>query len=282
FYFYTSETDNICSPQPSHEYSFPKNNIHKQSTNAERSGLNRIKVHHTWKNIMEKIQNNSIGVDSTEVIVSGVPNYLWYLNCLITSEVMIIGYWNDHGYSNFIPGGNSINGYYWGLIEEYSILAETTWHNLTKYTQAIEFGNSFQFDLTLSGDIEGLSNWDFYKSTIDSFQHPINITWVGEPYGNHATVGVGYKIIDSQRFLILHDTWHVTPYYVNYDEYQSSLFGCIHWCPATSGKNNHSIIQQPENDIIYFDPINIIPEKVEFDPRLTLKCMPIIALKMLI
>jgi len=155
FYFYTSKADDMYNANQPDEYYLPKNNIHKQSTNTERPGLNRIKAHHTWENIIEKIQINSTSKDSTEVIISGVPNYLWYLNCGITASLMIYGYWNDNGYDNFIPGGNSQDGYYWGLAEEFTFIGESpdTWiqdhpSSLSYYTQASEYGNSCNFDYT--------------------------------------------------------------------------------------------------------------------------------------
>ena len=94
------------------------------------------------------------------------------------------------------------------------------------------------------------------------------VGWSGSPYGAHATVGVGYKIVDSQRFLILHDTWHNAPYYVNYEEYNTSISGYTHWFPPSKENNNHFIVQSSENDLTCFNSITIIPEKVEFDPLL--------------
>jgi hypothetical protein len=176
--------------------------------------------------------------NASEVIVPGVPNYLWYMNCALTSWTMILGYWNDRGYSNFVPGGTSIDGHYWAITEELCYLGESGDFGLdhvSYYAQAKEYGNNSLFD-SKNFNISMYDKneyWDLYLKMIDSTQNPLEVTWGGPPYGAHATVGIGYKIDGDQRFLILNDTWRDVSYYVNYDEYFESLTGLSYHFPTS-------------------------------------------------
>jgi len=191
------------------------------------------------------------GETASEVVISGVPNYLWYLNCGLTAETMLIGYWNDKGYSNFIPGGNSVNGHYWAFTEELCYLGESPDFNtsfpLTYYAHAFEYGNNYSFDEkyfnSSSYTLDGF--WDLYVKMIDSTQNPLEVIWMGPPYGAHATVGIGYKTDADQRFLILNDTWSNVSAYVNYDQYYESVNGFNYFFPVLK-KAQAPILTSPD------------------------------------
>lgn len=203
---------------------------------------------------------------ASEVIIPGVPNYLWYLNCALTSWTMIIAYWNDKGYSNFVPGGNSMNGHYWAITEELCFLGESRDINigsLAYYPQAKEYGNNFLFNenVFMKSSYSLNEYWNLYVKMIDSTQNPLTITWNGPPYGPHATVGIGYKVEGDQRFFILNDTWRDVPYYVNYDVYYESVQAFGHFFPVM--KNTKEVSLAPNVDFdnaitaIPLEPINI-------------------------
>jgi hypothetical protein len=40
----------------------------------------------------------------SQVVIQGVPIYLWHHGCGPTAAGMVIGYWDSHGYSNLVPG----------------------------------------------------------------------------------------------------------------------------------------------------------------------------------
>jgi hypothetical protein len=151
-----------------------------------------------------------------ERIIPGVPNYLWYLNCALTSESMVLGYWNDHGCPGLVPGLNSTQGWYYAITEELMWLRDD---RLRRYGAAAELGYGWQFDQVALPNTQ----WSNYVSAIQTAPGPLLITWSGPPYGAHSTVGVGYRIETTNRFLVLHDTWVATRAYVNYDIYATSI-----------------------------------------------------------
>ena len=178
------------------------------------------------------------GATANEVIIPGVPNYLWYLNCGLTANTMIMGYWDDKGYGNLIPGGNSVNGHYWAYTEESCYFGESQDFNkdpMIYYAGAKEYGNNYTFknnSFTKSSySLDGY--WNQFVKMIDSTQNPLGVTWNGPPYGAHATVGIGYKVDGAQRFLILNDTWSNVSAYINYDEYYQSVAGFDHYFPVS-------------------------------------------------
>lgn len=40
----------------------------------------------------------------SQVVIRGVPSYLWHHGCGPTAAGMVIGYWDSHGYSSLVPG----------------------------------------------------------------------------------------------------------------------------------------------------------------------------------
>ncbi len=194
--------------------------------------------------------------DAVEVIIPGVPNYLWYMNCLLTAETMILGFWNDHGCESFVPGGTSTDGFYWAITEELCWI-EFGPGRIPHYTVAPEFGNDVPF--TASNHLG--KEWEVYKNTIDTYQTPLSASWQGAPYGAHATVGVGYKEDAGQRFLILHDTWVNRPAYVNYDAYYETFGGFYRHYPA--GRKSRRSTPPPFKNGISLDPV-----AVQFVPAL--------------
>ncbi len=156
--------------------------------------------------------------DDVEYIVPGVPSYLWYMNCALISETMILAYWDDRGYETLVPGGDSVTGCPWAITEELCWL-EWTGSRIGAYAAARELGNDVPFLSTAVPD----TKWESYRGALDAHRTPLNVSWGGPPYGAHATVGVGYREDGGQRFLVLHDTWVAPPAYVNYDQYVASL-----------------------------------------------------------
>lgn len=173
--------------------------------------------------------------DTTEVRLMDVPLYLWYLNCGITMWTMYLAYWNDKGYSDIVPGGNSKTGHYWAVADELCYIEESPdleflgANRMVLYVSVPDYGYHYtssykEYNAVILKDI-----WPQYRETIEKFRHPLSVGWTGAPYGAHATLGVGFRIIDSLKFFILHDTWHDVPYYINYYQYQSSCNGCGLW-----------------------------------------------------
>lgn len=235
---------------------FTKNELIKNPTpkvNTSKSALlnNRIKS-------FTKAQTDSI-----EFKVENVPNYNWYLNCALTVEMMYYGYWNDRGYPTLIPGGDSQNGFFWAVGEESCFYGEISFPRLNYYAQAAEYGNNISSEGISAVD----KTWDSYKNLIDTYNAPVYVGWSGEPYGAHATLGIGYKIIDTLKYFILHDTWYSTPSYVSYNQYSESVSGYLYWHP-TSDPNNESNNSQNNNIELSDSEINLYSKEVTFNPAL--------------
>ncbi|HEX2926100.1 MAG TPA: hypothetical protein VHP38_07575, partial [Ruminiclostridium sp.] len=206
-----------------------------------------------WQNARQKTLSPRQSVkskeDTLEVKLTDVPLYLWYLNCGITMWTMYCAYWNDKGYSDLIPGGDSRTGHYWAVADELCYLDESPdtqifgiYQRVGYYVSDPEYGYDYNTyykeDNAFTHDV-----WNSYQETIERTHHPLSVGWSGPPYGAHATLGVGFQIIDSMKFFILHDTWRDVPYYVNYNQYKSSLNGWCHW---------------------YFDSLNSFPQKIDY------------------
>ncbi len=153
---------------------------------------------------------------TNETVIPGVPNYVWYLNCALTAESMVLGYWNDHGCPGLVPGMNSSQGCYYAITEE---LGWLRFDRLRGYGRASEWGYAWLFNQTQLPDLQ----WSTYVTAVNTAAGPFLVSWSGAPYGAHSTVGIGYREADGQRFLVLHDTWVASPAYVNYDTYRTSI-----------------------------------------------------------
>jgi hypothetical protein len=208
--------------------------------------------------------------DSREVVIPGVPNYLWYLNCGLTSWTMIVGYWNDHGYPGLIPGGSSVTGNFWATTEEiFGIIDMPDAYPFpATYAQLSEYGLDYQFSFSLFA-----TSWEAYTNAIETYHAPLLVGWHGPPYTpldapiGHTTVGVGYKVENNQRFMILHDTWADTPVYVDYDKYGSSLtqpnaFGVIFPTPGAVSSYDPPPALSAEGTLVF------TPRNMNLDPPL--------------
>jgi len=49
---------------------------------------------------------SSVPLSGDELVLNDVPTYYWYHGCSPTSGMMVLGYWDAHGYDNLIPGSN--------------------------------------------------------------------------------------------------------------------------------------------------------------------------------
>ena len=200
--------------------------------------------------------------DSIEFIISGVPNYTWYMNCRETANLMILAYWNDHGFPNLIPGGDSENGLYWAVLEQYFYQGRMpnayAFHN-NYYVQAAEYGNNYTSSEIFYDDI----TWADYLNLIDTYKKPLLITWDGPPYGRHALVGVGYKMVGSDKYLIVHDTWKNVSVYLEFDA--NLINNLTYWYISTEPEPVR-IDSEPNNSS---NDIVLTPTKLNFVPELS-------------
>jgi len=232
----------------------------------------RSHLKRAWSQLDLVLSGMEANEDTIEVMIQGVPNYPWYMNCGVICMTMILGFWDDHEYDGFIPGGNSATGYYWAVAEElrWNSFNESIFGTrIEYYAQAAEYGN--HFDFVYSGHLG--KKWEDYTSNIDTYQAPLFVIWQGPPYGQHATVGVGYKEEGAQRFMILHDTGIDYPTYINYDEYNETETNTFCWhLPSSLSASKFPVINKrncfsKEDDVLYMDSINLefIPDLVPDD-----------------
>lgn len=165
----------------------------------------------------------------TTVIIEGVPNYLWYQNCALTCHTMIAGYYAK-SIPEIIPGNISktTTDYksltdllcYQSETDDQFVVSETGYSNgLLYYLHAPEYG------LEIPSRLISYPFYSFedYTNIIDNYKLPLIVSWHDEPYGAHATIGVGYQIKNGKGYIILHDTWVNTPVYIDYEEHKEAM-----------------------------------------------------------
>lgn len=52
-----------------------------------------------------------VALGGVETVISDVPSYIWYYGCAPTAGGMVLGYYDAHGYSNIITGGDGSNSW---------------------------------------------------------------------------------------------------------------------------------------------------------------------------
>ena len=55
----------------------------------------------------EGVDIGFIGITRGQVVIEGVPSYLWHHGCGPTAAGMVLGYWDSHGYADLVEGDAS-------------------------------------------------------------------------------------------------------------------------------------------------------------------------------
>lgn len=170
----------------------------------------KIREHLAKKALEAKEQWNLIDTKVTtlaiiEKIIEGAPAFEWDDGCTPTAAAMVLGYWDQHGYPNF-P-----DDYQTTLIDELADAMGTwDWNGYTPPT-AVSPGinkvcNNHGYG-NWAGDVL-YYDWDWTVNEIDSGKPFILTMWFFNPYGwPHSVTVIGYKVIDSSKYITVHDTW---------------------------------------------------------------------------
>lgn len=177
------------------------------------------------KNTNPTISSQSIGW------ISGVPGYMWYLGCSPTASAMVLGYWDGHGYPNYLTGNT--------LIEELAdAMGTSNWPSPTGGTWPWDIDNGIE---TVSVN-HGYSNLDAtndYWVTWSEIQNEINaqrpfvlsMTHGGtgsgnsQPYGDHSVTALGYSdgYADGSKYIHIHDTWSTSTRSITYGNWWAAM-----------------------------------------------------------
>ncbi|MDA7746530.1 FG-GAP-like repeat-containing protein [Psychromonas sp.] len=212
-------------------------------------------------NVQENIEDNV--VYTTEYLIEDVTYYQWFINCVTTVNLMNYGYWADRGYASLLPGGSSTTGFSWAVAEESSFWSEepSITNEKIYYASAPEYGNNISSESIYADDL----SWESYVELIDTYQSPVSIGWSGEPYGAHATLGVGYRIVGDIKYFLIYDTYtQDVVEAVSYNEYSESITGYSLWRP-TSSPTEAVATPIPE---MTDSAISLSKREVTFSPRL--------------
>ena len=206
--------------------------------------------------------------DSTEFVISNTVPYGWYIVCGYTTDLMTRGYWDNQGYPSLIPNGDNKDGCYYAVTDELCyfgnspIIKNFHYSPKTYYAQAAEYGNNISSETISSED----NSWESYKKLIDTCKSPVYVGWSGDPYGSHATQGIGYKEVGDEKYFILYNTYALTPVYVSYNIYFESVrphYVC--WHPTSEAVNNDTQKTTPQ---VTTSDISLNSKKVDFSPVL--------------
>ncbi|WP_102027885.1 C39 family peptidase [Salirhabdus sp. Marseille-P4669] len=156
------------------------------------------------------ISNNSIYATSSSQykLISGVPDFQWYIGCSPTSGANIIKWWDNNGKSNLVSTSTSINA----LIRTLAEYMGTNWSTGGTAVSDMAYGirqyissKGYTSSVTMHRD----PSFSTYKSEISNGR-PNWVTTLNHPtYDTHAVTGVGYEDIGYMN-AIVHDTWGST------------------------------------------------------------------------
>lgn len=162
--------------------------------------------------------------DYSYKLISGVPDYTWYIGCAPTSGANIMAYWAKNGYPklNTYSSTNSLINALATKMSTNRNTGGTSVSNMVSGMKSYITGKGYSATVTsytgtFSRHVTEIKAG--YPSWVTTENHPV--------WGDHAMTGVGYEeyydtnALKWNRQLILHDTWSDTPkdYWVKWSSY---------------------------------------------------------------
>jgi hypothetical protein len=135
------------------------------------------------------------------LVLSGVPEYLWYHGCSPTAGGMLMGYWAEHGYAGLLPGVTNPMVQSQAVDNDISSAA----HNAQDTYQGHPANCIADFMQTVSGGTDGpniasgLANWTTYVGLSVQTAAYSNVSFYGGTF-NYAAFT---KEINAGRPMIL-------------------------------------------------------------------------------
>ncbi|MGX1826778.1 C39 family peptidase [Paenibacillus taichungensis] len=154
-------------------------------------------------------------ISYSQKLISGVPDFTWYLGCSPTVFSNITKYWDNNGYPNLVQSTTTTNT----LIEVMANYMSTNSDGTTGWDNRVTGMKKFWTDRNYSVCVSRVSaNFSTHKTEMTN-NRPDVINVVGDAtYGNHDMTGVGYEEYQDTnqnlawfRYVIVHDTWSNTP-----------------------------------------------------------------------
>ena len=148
-------------------------------------------------------------------IIEGVPDYTNTMkvfsrnrSCAVIATAAILGYWDDHGYGDLIPGGGSLEGDLGHLSEGlnceigHNLGLGLMNHQVTSGLEAYTRGHGYAFECAVKP-----ITWPGIKEEIKAGR-PFLLKVVLKDYGleNHMVVGIGF-CEKPKRAIVVLDNW---------------------------------------------------------------------------
>lgn len=128
---------------------------------------------------------------SADVIVLDAPAYTWYRGCGPTSVGMIDGYWDAHGFPEFVKGDDTL-----GMMDSIAVSLRTQggWTDVYMLAPGMDaFAASRGYPLaTASLEYFGPGSWASYVAEIAAGRPVVVLVATGGIAMNHAVAGIGF------------------------------------------------------------------------------------------
>lgn len=138
---------------------------------------------------------------SSALVISGVPDNLWYQNCYATAEADVYGYWANNGYPNL-----DMSNIHSEISTLYSnLLTSSGDPGLYARSQGYDFSiNTYNVPMTLT------SAWKELTTEINAGRPMIFgvVPYAGDMFPNHAVPVIGYNTdANGNLYYGFYTTW---------------------------------------------------------------------------
>lgn len=153
-------------------------------------------------------------ISYSQRLISGVPDFTWYLGCSPTSFSNIVKYWDNNGYPNLVQSTTTTNT----LIDVMADYMNTDSNGTTGWSDRVTGMTNFWTDRNYSVSVSRVSaNFSTHKTEMQNNRPDIINVVNDATYSNHDMTGVGYEEYQDTdqnfswfRYVIVHDTWSST------------------------------------------------------------------------
>lgn len=224
------------------------------------------------KNAWEEIDNQTYGEE--EHTVKWIDNYRlvpvvdWTHWCVPTAMTMTAGFW-DH----YVPGYGTYTG--WGRIIDYwfdhpaicqndnvtnvpNFIDEIITHSTCSWSSQGFLGtlnttNNYNFTWTnTAGTPFNNFGWPLITSEVDAGRPAV---WGVGPVHPHAMTAIGYRIVGSQKFVVVYNTWGATAKeqlaeynYGQWNNAANTQTGVGRLLPGGGTGDNHAVLHYPRGE----------------------------------
>lgn len=148
--------------------------------------------------------------DTSSKNISSVPNYAWLCGCSPTAAGMVLGYWDNHGYSNLSTGSSLIRELATAMGTDWPGSGETWPWNIDNGIETVCNNHGYS-NFDASNDY--YVSWNEVKTEVNA-DNPFVLSMLNggtgngytQSYDDHSVTCVGYYD-GSNDYIYIHDTW---------------------------------------------------------------------------